>query len=404
MEPFAHAAAGHPGTLQTIDGSLFAKPTSETEIEFYNYIEKRHRKGPTLDIDAIMSDELKQLGSGMTIMNLSSTAPCLEGKKIFNGHNEETDEIENVDDDIPLAIFLPKYYGTLTPGMISISNSTDIDDDLLRKSLDTLEIDKKTYLLLSNALHGFSKPSVLDIKLGRILYASDATQEKKDRMKRISKATTSGSLGYRIAGMKLWEDDLFSLKAVVSSDEEEDGQQEDRVDTLHNIIDKLPVIKDIDYSKVLEIQKPSLLSFNKFFGRNITASNMPQALNLFFRYNNLPKEIQDEVIGNFVTRMQVLYNCLLDEEVRIRSSSLLLVLETDVQRWQRNEFKDNVLPEIEQEDDSEDSYDNESGDIKFKLSTLQLIDFAHAHLTPGKGYDEELLFGLENLFTLLKEI
>lgn len=56
---------------------------------------------------------------------------------------------------------------------------------------------------LENILHGFTKPCILDLKMGGLLYDEDASEEKRERMINHSITTTSGLLGLRICGMKV---------------------------------------------------------------------------------------------------------------------------------------------------------------------------------------------------------
>lgn len=49
---------------------------------------------------------------------------------------------------------------------------------------------------------GMSKPSIIDIKIGRRLFDIDASPEKVFRRTMKAETTTSGSLGFRICGVK----------------------------------------------------------------------------------------------------------------------------------------------------------------------------------------------------------
>lgn len=71
---------------------------------------------------------------------------------------------------------------------------------------DAADVKDRKYIVLENVLCGFKRPSLIDIKLGTILYDADASQLKMERMKNISQSTTSGSLGIRITGMKYYND------------------------------------------------------------------------------------------------------------------------------------------------------------------------------------------------------
>lgn len=61
-----------------------------------------------------------------------------------------------------------------------------------------------TGLILDNVIHEFKYPNLLDLKLGKILYGNDASEEKKLRMIEQANITTSASCGIRICGMKLY--------------------------------------------------------------------------------------------------------------------------------------------------------------------------------------------------------
>jgi 1D-myo-inositol-tetrakisphosphate 5-kinase/inositol-polyphosphate multikinase len=60
-----------------------------------------------------------------------------------------------------------------------------------------------TFITLENLVGSFERPSIVDIKLGSVLYDADATDDKKRRLSQVSAETTSGSMGMRICGMKV---------------------------------------------------------------------------------------------------------------------------------------------------------------------------------------------------------
>ena len=341
--PLSIKAAGHDGPMQNDDGSLFIKPANDQEIQFYNETQN------------------KSLELG---------------------------------DDVPygssLADWMPQYIGVLYPGasndLIEETNGT-IDEKLLTKATNTLEIEgeNKKYLILGNVLHGFSQPSVLDIKLGSILYDEGAKPEKVERMKKVSRTTTSGTLKFRIAGMMI-------------------------PDSFH---EKLPLTNlGFNIAEVCSsTYKNGYLTFDKYFGRRLTKETVDEGLKLFFRYNKLPETVQNIIIRNFHSRLQLLYNCLLDEEVRVVSGSLFFVFENDISRWEKAGFEDPVIvaPTIsEDEEEDEEEYENRDGSLKegtnSPLSCLKFIDFAHARYTPNEGYDEEVVSGIEKLFSIIEKI
>jgi hypothetical protein len=58
-------------------------------------------------------------------------------------------------------------------------------------------------LVLQNLSHTFSKPNILDIKLGTILWDEYATPEKRARMEKAARDTTSLETGVRLTGFNV---------------------------------------------------------------------------------------------------------------------------------------------------------------------------------------------------------
>lgn len=50
---------------------------------------------------------------------------------------------------------------------------------------------------------GFVRPTVIDLKLGTQMWDPDSSEEKKERMEKVSKETTTGRWGVRITGGKV---------------------------------------------------------------------------------------------------------------------------------------------------------------------------------------------------------
>jgi 1D-myo-inositol-tetrakisphosphate 5-kinase/inositol-polyphosphate multikinase len=57
--------------------------------------------------------------------------------------------------------------------------------------------------VLENLSHRFRKPNILDIKLGTILYDETASEEKRLRMEKTAKDTTSFETGVRLTGFSV---------------------------------------------------------------------------------------------------------------------------------------------------------------------------------------------------------
>ena len=58
-------------------------------------------------------------------------------------------------------------------------------------------------IVLENLSHPFLKPNILDIKLGTVLHDDSASEEKRARMIKTAKETTSFETGIRLTGFKV---------------------------------------------------------------------------------------------------------------------------------------------------------------------------------------------------------
>ncbi|AET39271.1 inositol polyphosphate multikinase Ecym_4203 [Eremothecium cymbalariae DBVPG len=290
---------------------------------------------------------------------------------------------DNVDIEYPLECWMPTFVGTLTQGVVSLPNQKDItilkDEDVysgpLVAHLKSLSIGgEQEYVVLENLIYGFNKPNILDIKLGKRLYDDDASEEKKNRLKLVSDSTTSGSMGLRICGMKIQKNDLIT-----------------GLDRKH-----------------YECEKDDYVYVNKFYGRSRTSEDMIDTFKLYFSHTKLSKDRRAQLVHLFYDRLQFFYNTLLDEEVRMFSSSLLFIYEGDPDRWDQLNDKDTLFRHNFIDSDSDDSDDgsdsNEDEKHVAPLSSMSLIDFAHSKLVKGQGYDENVIEGVENMLSIFDNL
>ncbi|CAD6448693.1 bf5bfc1c-9742-4a8f-a57c-22be3fa81c25 [Sclerotinia trifoliorum] len=153
-----YAVAGHDGTLSDIDGELFIKPCTDTEIAFYNDTIANHQ-----DFYDFMPEFLGTL-------------------QLDENQNKS---IEETAAELIAQHSIPEVsYPGRTNGKRIVTNQA---------------------VVLMNASHGFLKPNILDVKLGVRLWADDAHQEKKTRFDKVTEQTTHKDFGFRIAGMRVWQ-------------------------------------------------------------------------------------------------------------------------------------------------------------------------------------------------------
>lgn len=145
MPPFAHQVAGHPSSIQTLDsaGATLIKPATTRELDFYTSL------GPSLSL---------------------------------------------------VGEWTPSFFGTLRlEGRLS-SPTAELGAGGV---LEAVEGVGKEMLVLENLTFRFGRPNVLDVKLGTQLWDEDSSEEKQERMDKVSRATTSGSTGVRLTGFQV---------------------------------------------------------------------------------------------------------------------------------------------------------------------------------------------------------
>jgi len=146
-------AAGHAGVMRS--GSLIIKPCTQAEIDFY--------------------------------------AHAYHSQPAF-------------------AAWMPTYMGQLTLNKPGTPNGgTGAAEEAMGLGLESERFEQA--VVLENLEWGFRRPSVLDVKLGKILTDEKASEEKRLRLEKVSMATTSWDNHIRLAGMRVSRPpDLYRTK------------------------------------------------------------------------------------------------------------------------------------------------------------------------------------------------
>ncbi|KAG5519225.1 hypothetical protein PMAC_002313 [Pneumocystis sp. 'macacae'] len=215
-------------------------------------------------------------------------------------------------------------------------------------------------IVLENLCYPFVRPSMIDIKLGKRLWDNDASLEKRERLEWVSKHTTSGSLGFRISAMQLW------------------------------------CARDGIYQ-----------TYSKEWGKSLTLTTVGTGLRTFLSATETVAQ-KSRVVSEWIDSLSQIQNVLRDVEVRLYSSSLFFVYESDPVTLAQMMDKDNIgycsqNSSHETNDTTSDNNDHVDND-PFRISVCRLIDFAHAHWVFGQGPDENVLHGITSLKAILKEI
>lgn len=126
------------------------------------------------------------------------------------------------------------------------------------------------------------------------------------------------------------------------------------------------------------------------------------------------------VVERFVNDLTDFLATIQEEELRMRSSSLLMMYEGDVEAFDNGvlEEQGNIAKIVERaqahlerqgedeedEEDEDDDEDFEDEEVKQKVTDMRLIDFAHSAWTPGMGPDEGVVLGVQSALSLFEQL
>jgi 1D-myo-inositol-tetrakisphosphate 5-kinase/inositol-polyphosphate multikinase len=273
---------------------------------------------------------------------------------------------------------MPTFLGTLT--LDEQHNGQTIEEVgaalIAKHSLPEVVVPVKTgkriktnrAVVLENAAHGFVRPNIMDVKLGVQLWADDAPEEKRIRFDKVTAETTHKDLGFRIAGMRVWQG-----HGAQGSDIDQEGYR----------------IYDKNYGR---------FSLNK--------DNVHEAFQnfIFAESAGIDEELGRLVAQAFVADVRRIQGVLEGQESRMYSSSLLFVFEGDGTALRAAMEEASRSPATLVNGDSENSDEDEEEVSAPKIYALKIIDFAHAEWTPGIGPDRSALLGVRSIGKILNDL
>jgi len=189
--------------------------------------------------------------------------------------------------------------------------------------------DNTKFLKLKDLTISYKEPSILDLKMGSMAYNSGKKSHQAAKLHQ----STSASLGFRICGLSV------------------------------------------------KTKNKTEYFFDKYWGRNIPADRISNALAIFFHNG---EKIRENLLEKYIRRLKYLHEVISESRgFRFFSTSLLLVYDA----WE----EDSTIPDTTLNDES--------------LESLKLIDFAHCHYDANcMDADEDLLAGIESLISCLSYI
>ncbi|WVQ64083.1 uncharacterized protein L199_002242 [Kwoniella botswanensis] len=376
--PLANQVAGHDGVMSDASGSLVIKPALAREIAFYQTLNSSDREDP--------------------IRRLKPFVPKFLGTLRLEGQLSSSGDVERLEgkDEVPESV------------------------------------------VLENLSYAFTHPSILDVKLGTVLYDPDASEEKKQRMDKQARETTTHELGIRFTGCTTWHSPSQSYIVTPKSF----GKTITANQLPEGMVRFFPTSSDIIKSLIQpttdkSASAPTTTSLDLSTGvppTPITASNSSfspiPAEAQTFKDHSIPSTSLVKVLDMIVEEIDRLVSVLEDIEIRFVGGSLLIVYEGDplkleeaLDRYQlqklkstteegvdkdRSAFSDDGSIPSDFDSDEESNEDDEEEDEESRASRrcppvrVKLIDFAHTWLAQGEGPDKGVLKGLSTLRGLLQ--
>ncbi|KAG0264613.1 hypothetical protein BG011_006459 [Mortierella polycephala] len=358
LNPLQNQVGGHDGVLSMgEENEIIVKPSLPQEHHFYEEAvlhPELQSWMPAYYGSLTLTRSLQEhssTGLSEEALGAAPTITALNGYPVTGFMSADQDQGEEHQQGLPssaAALLQQAYDHGGEEVQLQASKSTDPDED--------------ECLCLENVSHGFKKACILDLKLGIQLYDDNASDAKKARLGAVSDNTTSGNFGIRLTGFQVYDS-----------------------------------AKD-DFTK-----------YSKDYGKSLTENTILDGFRAFFSAQLGPERMR-LVIERFVNDLADFLSTIQTQEVRMRSSSLLMMYEGDVEAFDEGlvmeQEKINAAvtrakahlekdgEKTDDEDDDDDDYDDD--EVSQKVTDMRLIDFAHSTFTPGMGPDEGVVLGVKS--------
>ncbi|CEG67453.1 hypothetical protein RMATCC62417_03882 [Rhizopus microsporus] len=280
--------------------------------------------------------------------------------------------------------FLPQCYGTLraaTEHDLSILETSELVGDstncYLMETVQGLDQQEQN-VCLENILHGFTRPCIMDLKMGSLLYDADASEEKRQKMIYQSVNTTSSTLGLRISGLKVYD------------------TVEHRYATYEKRFGKTRTVENTVEAIMAFLFPTSAYGLKTEEYRNYSSEDQQK------KDEPIPSKYMRWIIECFIDTLQEIKEAIvLMPNLQLIGSSLLFVYEGDrtaaEKTWKYMLDEDRQKGKGKQTDEEE-----EDDNLAPKMCDLRLIDFAHSDWhSEREEQDPDLVKGFDNIIDIL---
>ncbi|KAG0172210.1 hypothetical protein DFQ28_011286 [Apophysomyces sp. BC1034] len=320
-------------------------------------------------------DQLLQLATNDLIV----VKPCTQTEIVFYEASQQYPEFDE---------FIPECYGSLRAATESEKHMLEIDaannNQVNQDGVTSLPLE---HLCLENILRGFTRPSILDLKIGDKLYDDFADEAKREKMTLNAKNTTIETLALRISGMKVYD----TVEREYKIYRKKYGRMRTNVDVIDAFLAYFFPLSSYGQQSTPDVTMPdNQKQDGQHLQGRISSKKMIWILESFIDDLN---DIQEFVATH--------------PQLELTGSSLLFVYEGDKATvdkvWKRMLDEDKGI-QLGKMDDEEKEEEEEEEEPPAKMCDLRLIDFAHSRWNPARSLpDEGVLKGMNNMVGFLRQ-
>ncbi|XP_014671761.1 PREDICTED: inositol hexakisphosphate kinase 1-like isoform X2 [Priapulus caudatus] len=301
LQPFVHQVGGHSGMMM-FDETTVCKPLISRERHFYmtlppemkeftpeyrGVIEVTCKEDEEGYVSLVTSSPTQKSKHGKTELERARSSVVRERKKWrelpARSRLRRSSSLENDDGAAEPSLIVQEKAGQWeephAPGHNPWSLKCHKEQlKKMRKNVKSKGASTQKFILLENLTCQYRYPCVLDLKMGTRQHGDDASEAKQQSQRRKCAATTSASLGVRVCGMQVYQNDS--------------GQY---------------------------------ICHNKYYGRGLSEEGFRKAL---LQFLNTGKKVRRDLICLMIERLQQLKAMLAPQSTfRFYSSSLLVMYE-----------------------------------------------------------------------------
>ncbi|CCA70211.1 related to ARG82-dual-specificity inositol polyphosphate kinase required for regulation of phosphate-and nitrogen-responsive genes [Serendipita indica DSM 11827] len=296
-----------------------------------------------------------------------------------------------------LAKHVPRFYG------VAPAEADGGKDEYLlapRPAIASLRLG----LILENLSHAFTRPNILDIKLGTVLYDEHASEEKKQRMIKSAKETTSFDTGVRITGFQVYDTTTQSSINIPK-----DYGRALKVAQLPEAMARFFPIK----TPLVALSSPTPEQEEYFPGGPTQLEPSPAGT---------PPALLLPVLRGILGAIREIRTAIAGTELRMVGGSVLIIYEGDPTVLARaldaheEAIIENVTEQsIQGKEEAKETITTLVGAVADPAAAqpsardgiipayaVKLIDFAHTKVEQGIGQDEGVVLGLDTTISLLE--